>query len=87
MSAGFPPGLVAGPTFASIVGLAFGFVTGRIFSFINDFAFGFITISAFCAIAGRVASMVINPKTTFFYSKQVTAKDYTSFKLYIKKTI
>ena len=39
-------------------------------------------------IAGRVASMVIDPtKGNYFYEKQVTAEDLTSSKLYMKKTI
>lgn len=39
------------------------------------------------AVAGRIAPVVMDPNTTFYYGKQVSAEDFTSSKLYIKGTI
>lgn len=64
-----------------------GFVASPAPDFDNDFALGYIIIPAFGTIIGHIALRVMDSKTTFFYSKQVTAEDYTNSKLYIKETI
>lgn len=39
------------------------------------------------AVAGRVAPVVMEPNTPFYYGKAVTAEDFTKTKLYMKGTI
>lgn len=93
--AGSAPGSVGGPALGSVndsalgsvAGLASGSITGPTPGSVNDSTPGFITIPAPGTIAGRVSSVVIAPKTTYFYGKQVITEDYTSLKLYMKRMI
>lgn len=78
-SASLAPSSIANPTSDSIAGPALGSV--------NNSASSSGIILALGAITGHVALVIIDPKTTFFYGKQVTIKDYISSKLYIKRTI
>lgn len=49
--------------------------------------FGIITAPVLGAIAGCVAPVIINPYTTFYYEKAITAEDLTNLKLYVKRII
>lgn len=84
VSAGLVFGFVAGFAPSSIAGLALGSIasaSGSVFNitpvslagpaigFVNDFTPGSIIILAFSIIAGRVVSIVMDFKTTFFYGK------------------
>ncbi len=69
----------AGPAPDSVVGPAAGSVAGP--------ATGAVTGPALGAVAGRVAPVVMEPNTPFYYGKAVTAEDFTSSKLYMKETI
>lgn len=69
------------------IGPNFGFITSPALRSVNDFAFGSVTIITPGTIIYRIVFIIINSKTTFFYSKQLTAKDYNIFKFYIKKII
>ena len=96
-------GFVAVPASGSVVGPALNFVAGPVpnsiagpvSSSVAVLTLYFVNVSAPCSITvptpdnvtGRAFSMVINPKTTFFYSKQVTTENCISSKLYIKGTI
>lgn len=87
MSVGLAPDFVASPPLDSIVALAPNSIAGPDPGFVAGLIPGSVIVLAPGAVAGCVVLVVIDPKTTFFYSKQITAEDYTSFKLYIKGTI
>lgn len=61
VSAGLALGSIAVPTL--------GFVASPALDFDNDFALGYIIIPALGTIIGRIVLIVMDPKTTFFYSK------------------
>ena len=84
---GLTPGFVAGSALNFVAGPALGSVAGSAPGSINDSTLGSVTVPVSGAVASRIASKVINPKTTFFYGKEVTAEDYTSSKFYMKGTI
>ena len=74
------PGSIAGPVPDSVTSLAPGSIAGP--------APDSVTSPAPGIIAGRVTPVVIDStKGNYFYGKQVTAEDLTSFKLYMKRTI
>lgn len=93
--AGLALGSIAGPVPSFVAGFAPnsitssdpGFVASSALSSVKGFTLGFITIRAPGATAGCIAFVVIDLKTSFFYSKQVTTKDYINFKLYMKEMI
>lgn len=84
LSVGCTPCFFARPAPSSVTGLVFGSFARFAPDSINNFAFYLITIFIPSIIVGRIAFVVIKPKTTFSYSKQVTAEDYNNSKLYIK---
>lgn len=73
---GFIFGFIASSTLVSIV--------GSNPSSINDSTPSSVTILTSSNIIGRVTSILIDLKTTFFYNKQAIVKNYISSKLYIK---
>ena len=74
------PGSIAGPAPDSVTSPAPGSVAGPAPDSVIGLAPG--------VVAGRVAPVVINPtKSNYFYGKQVTVKNLTSSKLYMKGTI
>lgn len=70
---------IASPAPDSVFSSAFGYI--------NDSALGSVTISALNTNIDRIVPVVMVSKTTFFYGKQVMAKDYISSKFYIKEII
>lgn len=62
-------GFVASPTPGSVSSFSLGSIASSSSASINDSTFGYIIISAPNANAGRVAFVVIDSKTTFFYGK------------------
>lgn len=87
ISTGLAPISVASPAFGSIAGPMPGFATVPAPSSVNNIILGYVTVPTLGAITGHIVFVIMDPKTTFFYGKQVTAEDYTSSKLYMKKTI
>ena len=82
--------------FFAPAGPAHGFVTGPALDYITSLAPGSVAGPALDSVTGpapgvvasRVAHVVIDPiKSNYFYGKQVTAEDFTSSKLYMKRTI
>lgn len=80
-------GSIASPALNSVAGLISGSIISLTFGSVNNSVSGSITVLALGTVAGRIASMIMDPKTTFFYGKQVTQKNYINSKLYIKKLI
>lgn len=72
-------GSALGPAPGSVLGPALMFDIGLIPST--------VTIPVFGVITDPVAFVVINPYIMFYYGKVIIAKDLTSSKLYIKRTI
>ena len=60
-----------------------GSALGSTPSFASTFDVGLV----FYAVAGRIASVIINLYTTFYYGKAAIAEDLTSLKLYMKESI
>lgn len=67
--AGFASNSVAGPTFGSIAVLVSCFVNNSALGSVIVPTFSSIIIFATGVIVGHVVFVVIDPKTTFFYSK------------------
>lgn len=80
-------GSITSSTSSSVAGPAFGSIAGLILGSINNSASSFVTIPTLGTIADSIVLIVIDLKTTFFYSKQVIAEDYISSKLHMKGTI
>ena len=86
--AGPASGSVIGPAPGSVAGPAPDSVTSPAPGFIASPAPDSVTGPAPCIVASCIAPVVINStKSNYFYGKQITAKDLTSSKLYMKGTI
>lgn len=81
------PKFVASPAPGFVAGPALGSINDSTPGSINDSAPSSVIISALGAVAGRVALVVVDSKTSFFYGKQVIAEEYTNSKLYTKGRI
>lgn len=74
--------------FSTLAGSAPGLVKSLASSFVASLALDSVTGPALGVVANCVTLIMIeSTKSNYFYKKQITIEDLTSFKLYIKKTI